>query len=56
MLCGFNSPWPYFQAVYFAVLLITRAQRDDLMCSEKYGDDWEEYKKRVPYVFIPYVY
>lgn len=32
-----------------------RAQRDDEMCHEKYGDDWLEYKRRVPYVFIPYV-
>jgi protein-S-isoprenylcysteine O-methyltransferase Ste14 len=29
--------------------------RDDQMCAEKYGDDWVEYKRRVPYLFIPYV-
>jgi protein-S-isoprenylcysteine O-methyltransferase Ste14 len=23
--------------------------------AEKYGDDWNEYKKRVPYMFIPFV-
>ena len=56
LLCGFDSPIPYFQAIYFAVLLIHRAKRDDEMCQEKYGDDWVEYKKRVPYLFIPYVY
>jgi len=45
----------YFYPVYFAVLLIHRAGRDDHFCSEKYGDDWEEYKRRVPYVFVPYL-
>ena len=56
LFCGFDSPVPYFQAVYFAILLHDRAIRDDRMCSEKYGDDWELYKRRVPYMFIPYVY
>jgi delta14-sterol reductase len=55
LLCGWKSPIPYFQAVYFMVLLIHRADRDDQMCSEKYGEDWAEYKRRVPYMFIPYV-
>eukprot|EP01036_Dinobryon_divergens_P028095 gene28095-36986_t len=55
LLCGFKSPIPYFQAVYFLILLIHRAIRDDEMCHEKYGDDWLEYKKRVPYMFVPYV-
>ena len=55
MLCGFNSPVPYFQAVYFLILLIHRAIRDDQMCLEKYGDDWVEYKRQVPYMFIPNV-
>ena len=55
LLCGWQSPVPYFQAVYFLVLLVHRAIRDDKMCHEKYGDDWIEYKRRVPYAFIPYV-
>ena len=32
-----------------------RANRDDAMCAAKYGEDWTEYKRRVPYMFIPYV-
>ena len=77
LLCGFESPIPYFQAIYFLILLIhrfsdvdfhfskaeihcnchpeSRAIRDDEMCHEKYGDDWLEYKKRVPYMFVPFV-
>jgi len=53
LLCGFKSPVPYFQALYFAILLVHRAVRDDLECAKKYGDDWIEYKKRVPYMFVP---
>ncbi|KAJ1455391.1 ergosterol biosynthesis ERG4/ERG24 family-domain-containing protein [Pelagophyceae sp. CCMP2097] len=52
---GFVSPIPYFYCTYFAVLLVHRALRDDHACAAKYGDDWPEYKKRVPYLFIPYV-
>lgn len=55
LLCGWESPVPYFQAIYFLVLLVHRAIRDDKMCHEKYGEDWVEYKRRVPYAFIPYV-
>mmetsp|Transcript_24640 Transcript_24640/g.24872 ORF Transcript_24640/g.24872 Transcript_24640/m.24872 type:complete len:481 (-) Transcript_24640:46-1488(-) len=55
LLCGFNSPLPYFQALYFAILLVHRAIRDDKMCTEKYEEDWSEYKKQVPYMFIPYL-
>eukprot|EP00441_Pelagodinium_beii_P038456 CAMPEP_0197632052 /NCGR_PEP_ID=MMETSP1338-20131121/8988_1 /TAXON_ID=43686 ORGANISM="Pelagodinium beii, Strain RCC1491" /NCGR_SAMPLE_ID=MMETSP1338 /ASSEMBLY_ACC=CAM_ASM_000754 /LENGTH=477 /DNA_ID=CAMNT_0043203601 /DNA_START=48 /DNA_END=1481 /DNA_ORIENTATION=+ len=45
----------YFYPIYFAVLLGHRAARDDHFCSEKYGEAWAEYKKRVPYIFFPYL-
>ena len=44
---------PYFYAIYFGILLVHRAIRDDGMCAAKYGADWAEYKKRVPSTFIP---
>ena len=53
MLCGTRSIVPYFYAIYFGVLLVHRAMRDDGFCSEKYGADWLEYKKHVPYIFLP---
>ena len=53
LCCGATSPVAYFYAVYFFVLLVHRAARDDHMCAAKYGADWKEYKARVPAVFVP---
>lgn len=53
MVCGFESIVPYYYAIYFAILLVHRSIRDDHMCREKYGDDWDKYKALVPYRFIP---
>lgn len=53
LTCGFGSVVPYFYAIYFCILLIHRSTRDDHMCQVKYGDDWQTYKKIVPYRFIP---
>jgi delta14-sterol reductase/lamin-B receptor len=53
LLCGFDSIVPYYYAVYFCILLVHRSIRDDVLCQEKYGTDWEEYKRHVPYRFIP---
>jgi protein-S-isoprenylcysteine O-methyltransferase Ste14 len=51
--CGFHHPLPYFYAIYFAILLIHRAQRDDEKCRKKYKKDWEKYCQLVPYQLIP---
>ena len=48
-----NSRRRYFYAIYFAVLLIHRAARDDHFCAVKYGDDWKTYKAKVPAIFVP---
>jgi delta14-sterol reductase len=53
MVCGFQSVVPYFYAIYFCILLLHRSARDNEMCRVKYGKDWDEYKKIVPYRFIP---
>jgi delta14-sterol reductase/lamin-B receptor len=53
LLCGFDSIVPYYYAIYFAILLWHRSIRDDHLCQQKYGNDWETYKKLVPYKFIP---
>jgi Delta14-sterol reductase len=50
---GFDSIVPYYYAIYFMILLVHRSIRDDDLCQQKYGKDWDEYKKQVPYRFIP---
>ncbi|EGG14669.1 erg4/erg24 family protein [Cavenderia fasciculata] len=54
--CGFDSVAPYFYGLYFTTLDLHRCHRDHRACLEKYGDDWKEYCRRVPYVFIPRVF
>jgi delta14-sterol reductase len=47
---------PWFYPIYLFTLLIHRDWRDDKKCSEKYGKLWQQYRKRVPYRILPYVY
>ncbi len=56
LACGFSAVVPYFYFIYFAPLLINRERRDHALCKEKYGDDWDEYCRRVPYRIVPYLY
>lgn len=53
---GVATPITYFYAVYFATLLIHRERRDDHKCAGKYGADWEEYRRLVPWRIVPGVY
>lgn len=53
---GFRSPISYYYVVFVGGLLVHRQMRDDVKCSAKYGEQWEEYKRKVPYKIIPYVY
>ncbi|MBP7735661.1 MAG: DUF1295 domain-containing protein [Spirochaetes bacterium] len=54
--CLFDSPLPYFYVIYFTILLVHRQRRDDTKCAAKYGKDWDEYRKRVPWRILPGVY
>ncbi|KAL1747629.1 ergosterol biosynthesis ERG4/ERG24 [Schizophyllum fasciatum] len=53
---GTASIIPYFYSMFFMVVLCHRCGRDQERCSRKYGKDWDEYCKVVPYAFIPYIY
>ncbi|KAG6995677.1 delta(24(24(1)))-sterol reductase [Physcia stellaris] len=52
-ITGFNSPFPWFYPVFFTCMISHRAWRDTQKCRARYGKAWEEYERRVPYLFIP---
>jgi protein-S-isoprenylcysteine O-methyltransferase Ste14 len=49
-------PWKWLYPLYYVVLLFPRQMSDDKLCAAKYGALWNEYKKKVPYRIIPFVY
>ncbi|MBC7172137.1 MAG: hypothetical protein H5U40_06920 [Polyangiaceae bacterium] len=52
----FEHALPWFYVVYIAMLLVHRALRDDARCATKYGEAWDEYRRRVPYRIVPGVF
>ncbi|KAL9596873.1 MAG: hypothetical protein Q9219_005499 [cf. Caloplaca sp. 3 TL-2023] len=54
LVTGFQSPLPWFYPLFFAIMIGHRARRDIQKCEAKYGEAWQEYKRQVPYLFIPY--
>eukprot|EP01065_Artemidia_motanka_P046410 TRINITY_DN7031_c0_g1_i2.p1 TRINITY_DN7031_c0_g1~~TRINITY_DN7031_c0_g1_i2.p1 ORF type:complete len:352 (+),score=87.46 TRINITY_DN7031_c0_g1_i2:440-1495(+) len=52
----FTAFLPFFYCVFFTGFIIHRWVRDDARCARKYGEHWEEYRRTVPYVFLPYVF
>jgi protein-S-isoprenylcysteine O-methyltransferase Ste14 len=48
--------WPWLYPLYYVLLLFPRQRDDDRRCAVKYGELWNEYKKRVPWKIIPHVY
>ncbi|KAK4092974.1 hypothetical protein Purlil1_2899 [Purpureocillium lilacinum] len=53
---GWGIAYTYLYVVYFAVLLIHRERRDDALCAEKYGEDWDKYRRTVRWRILPGVY
>ncbi|KAI9044649.1 putative C-14 sterol reductase [Aspergillus affinis] len=53
---GWGVFFTSFYVLYFAILLIHRERRDDAMCLEKYGADWEKYRKLVKWRIVPGIY
>jgi len=53
---GFEHPLPYFYIVYFTALLVHREWRDNALCHQKYGKDWEAYCRKVRWRILPGVY
>jgi delta14-sterol reductase len=46
----------YLYSIYFATLLVHREGRDDHACSEKYGTDWDEYRRKAKWRIITGVF
>lgn len=56
-LTGTSAILPYFQSVYFAILLIHRQLRDEHQMELKYGEtDWKRFCSIVKYRLIPKIY
>ena len=55
LCCGFGSPLPYIYPLFFFVMILHRARRDETRCRAKYGADWDRYLAVVPYRFIPFL-
>jgi hypothetical protein len=51
---GAILPWLY--PLYYVALLVPRQLDDDRRCARKYGPLWDEYRKRVPYRIVPWIY
>ena len=56
LTCKFGHVLPYFYFIYFSILLIHRERRDDQHCAKRYGADWDEYRRKVPWRMIPGLY
>lgn len=52
----FNYYVPYFYLTFLVILLLDRAYRQEKRCATKYGENWNEYCKKVPFRLIPFVY
>ncbi|NUP05961.1 MAG: delta(24(24(1)))-sterol reductase [Polyangiaceae bacterium] len=56
LICGFDHFLPYFYFVFFVGMITHRYLRDMKRMREKYGEDFEIYRRRVKYAFIPGVF
>lgn len=52
----FFSPWAWVYFVFIVGLFVSRQINDDAFCGAKYGEAWQEYKRRTPYRIVPGIY
>ena len=50
------EPGPWLYPLYYLALLLPRERDDDRRCAEKYGQLWEQYRRKVPWRIVPRVY
>ncbi|KAJ5471465.1 hypothetical protein N7530_008822 [Penicillium desertorum] len=54
--CGFDSIYPWTEAIFVLGVMMHRCLRDDKKCRTKYGTQWEKYCKKVPWRLIPGIF
>jgi len=52
----FDNLMPYLYTIWLVLLLTHRSYRDDDKCGRKYQKYWVEYRNKVPYRIIPYIF
>ncbi|KIY65557.1 hypothetical protein CYLTODRAFT_424229 [Cylindrobasidium torrendii FP15055 ss-10] len=58
-LGGTNARWGVCSLIVGVIAyaaLVPRMQKEDNMLHEAFGKEWEEWRRRVPYRLVPYVY
>eukprot|EP01114_Cavostelium_apophysatum_P005147 TRINITY_DN1583_c0_g1_i2.p1 TRINITY_DN1583_c0_g1~~TRINITY_DN1583_c0_g1_i2.p1 ORF type:complete len:436 (-),score=102.48 TRINITY_DN1583_c0_g1_i2:23-1330(-) len=53
---GFDHILPYFYFIFLTILLFHRSFRDEERCQLKYGKYFTQYKQKVKYSVIPFVF
>lgn len=56
LLPGFFAPWLIFAGIFVLHVLLPRERDDDRRCAEKYGQLWEQYRRKVAWRIVPRVY
>jgi delta14-sterol reductase len=57
LVAGYPAIWMvWLYPLYYVGLLFSRQADDDKVCKAKYGELWDQYKKRVKYRIIPFIY
>ena len=57
LAAGYPGVWQvWLYPAYYVALLFTREYDDQKICKAKYGELWDEYKKKAKYRIIPYIY
>ena len=52
----FTNLWAWVYFLYLVIFFVIRDRIDDGRCAGKYGEIWTQYRDKVPYRLVPWVY